>query len=137
MSRLAIVFTAGFLATLIFHQVTVALLGAAGLMPAGFAPWSLDPVAPFAVPSVISKAFWGGLWAIALSLILSRTSGAAYWLGWTVLGAVALSLVAIFVVPVLKGVPVPSFSERMPLFALVNGAWGFGTALLLRLMKRS
>jgi hypothetical protein len=51
------------------------------------------------------------------------------------LGAVALSLVAIFVVPVLKGQPVPPFMERFPVYALVNAAWGFGTALLLRMLR--
>jgi hypothetical protein len=128
-------FTAGFVATLVFHQVTVAGLDAAGQMPGGIKPWSFDPVPPFGVPTVLSKAFWGGLWAILLGLILTRTSGAAYWLSWTLLGAVALSLVAIFVVPVLKGQPVPPFMERFPVYALVNAAWGFGTALLLRMLR--
>ena len=128
-------FIAGFIATLVFHQSMVALLDAAGLMPAAIKPWSFDPVLPLAVPAVISKAFWGGLWAIMLGFLLRNTSGAGYWLSWTLLGAVALSLVAIFVVPVLKGQPVPAFMERFPVYALVNAAWGFGTALLLKLLR--
>ena len=136
MTRIAIVFTAGFLAVLLGHQPMVAALNAFGVMPAGFPPYSFDPVPPLGVPSVISKAFWGGLWAILLDLVLARTSGATYWAGWTVLGAVALSLVAIFVVPVVKGVPVPPFADRMPLFSAVNGAWGLATAVLLALWRR-
>ena len=128
-------FIAGFIATLVFHQSMVAGLDAAGLMPAAIKPWSFDPVPPLAVPTVISKAFWGGLWAILLGFILRKTSGAGYWLSWTLLGAVALSLVAIFVVPALKGQPVPAFMERFPVYALVNAAWGFGTALLLKLLR--
>ena len=128
-------FIAGFIATLVFHQSMVAGLDAAGLMPAAIKPWSFDPVPPLAVPTVISKAFWGGLWAVLLGFLLRRTSGAGYWLSWTLLGAVALSLVAIFVVPALKGQPVPAFVERFPVYALVNAAWGFGTALLLKLLR--
>jgi hypothetical protein len=126
-------FVAGFLATVIFHQLTVLALNMTGLMPAGFKPWSIDPVPPFGVPAVISKAFWGGLWAILLLYVLRGQRGLAYWLSWTILGAVALSLVAIFVVPLLKGLPVPDFMQRFPIYALVNAAWGLGTALLLKI----
>jgi hypothetical protein len=135
MMAAALAFMAGFIATLVFHQTAVAGLDAAGLMPAGIKPWSFDPVPPLAVPTVLSKAFWGGLWAILLYFVLRRTSGAGYWLGWTILGAVALPLVAIFVVPVLKGQPVPPFMERFPVYALVNAAWGFGTAIVLRFLR--
>ena len=132
---IALTFAAGFLAVIVFHQVVIALLNTMGMLPAGFAAWSLDPVPPLGVPSVISKAFWGGLWAILLDVVLRDRQGAAYWLGWTVLGAIALPLVAIFVVPPLKGLPVPDFLSRIPLYALVNAAWGFGTALFLRLFR--
>ena len=130
---LALAVIAGFLSTIIFHQAVVLLLNMTGLMPPGFKPWALDPVPPFGVPTVISKAFWGGLWAMLLVHVLRNVSGASYWLTWTVAGAVALSLVAIFVVPPLKGQPIPDFMSRFPIFALVNAAWGFGTALLLRI----
>lgn len=136
MRRILICFIAGFLAVLLFHQPVVAALNAAGMMPKGFTPYSLDPVPPFGVPTVVSKAFWGGLWAILLDFLLARTTGQTYWAGWIILGALALSLVAIFVVPALKGGATPSFTERMPVYAAVNAAWGFGTALLLRLMRR-
>lgn len=131
-TSILLTFAAGFLAVIVGHQVVVLALNAAGLMPAGFPPWSMDPVPPFGVPTVISKAFWGGLWALLLALMLNHTRGAVYWIGWTLLGAVALSLVAIFVVPLLKGAAIPSFIERFPVYAAVNAAWGFMTALLLR-----
>lgn len=136
MPRTAIVFAAGFLAVLIGHQPMVAALNALDLMPAGFVPYSFDPVPPLGVPSVISKAFWGGLWAVMLDLILGRARGFGYWAGWTILGAIALPLVAIFVVPPLKGLPVPPFADRMPVFAAVNGVWGLATAALLTLFGR-
>lgn len=136
MPRIAIVFAAGFLAVLLGHQPVVAALNALGIAPAGFTPYSFDPVPPLGVPSVISKAFWGGLWAIVLDFVLARTSGLTYWLGWTILGAVALSLVAIFVVPPLKGAPIPVFADRFPFAAAVNAGWGLVTAALLTLWAR-
>lgn len=136
MPRIAIVFAAGFLAVLLGHQPTVIALNTLGLAPAGFPAYSLDPVPPFGVPTVISKAFWGGLWAIVLDLVLARSSGLIYWLGWIILGAVALSLVAIFVVPPLKGAPVPAFAQLFPFAAAVNAAWGLVTAMLLSLWRR-
>jgi hypothetical protein len=130
---MALAFISGFLATIVFHQIVVFALGMNMQLPAAFKPWSLDPVPPFGVPTIISKAFWGGLWAVLLGYVLNGTTGMSYWLGWTILGAVALSLVAIFVVPPLKGQPIPDFMTRFPIAALVNAAWGFGTALLLRI----
>ncbi len=135
-ASLLLTFAAGFLAVIAGHQVIVAALNAAGILPAGFPAWSLDPVPPFGVPTVISKAFWGGLWAILIAALLTNTRGAAYWIGWTVLGAVALPLVAIFVVPLIKGQPIPDFMSRFPLYALINAVWGFVTALFLRMLGK-
>lgn len=136
LTNLLIAFAAGFLGVLVFHQSTVALLDAQAMMPAKTATWSLDPVPPWNVPTVISKAFWGGVWAIAISLVLRGRRGAGYWIWWTMLGAVALPLVAIFVVPPIKGQPVLDFASRFPVYALINAVWGFGTALLLRMFGR-
>ena len=132
---MALSFAAGFLAVVVFHQGLVAALNAMNAVPAGFPAWSLDPVPPLGVPAVISKAFWGGIWGMGLGLLLAGRQGAAYWLGWTLLGAIALPLVAIFVVPPLKGVPIPDFLSRFPLYALVNAAWGLGTAVFLKMFK--
>ena len=54
--RILFGFIAGFLATLIFHQVVVALLWWAGVAP--FGPFSMAATKPFGVPAVISLAFW-------------------------------------------------------------------------------
>ena len=61
-------------------------------------------------------------------------SGPAYWSSWILVGAVALTAVAFFVVAPIKGEPIPALWPRFAVGFLLNGAWGFGTALLLRLL---
>ncbi len=125
-------FVAGFLATLIFHQSLWYLLNQVGLIPWTRPAWPLDPIPPLGVPSVISKAFWGGLWGAALAPVLGHMRGPAYWAGWIVVGALAPTLVALFVVPQIKGEPIPVLWPRFGAGLMLNGAWGFGTALFLR-----
>ena len=76
---------------------------------------------------------WGGVWAAVLAPLLSSLRGRAYWAAWVVVGAVALPLVAFFVVPPIKGEPIPELWPRFPVAMMINGFWGFGTALFLRL----
>ena len=87
---------------------------------------------PFDVPSVLSKAFWGGIWGLVLVVILGQLEGASYWVAWIVVGALVLTSVAFFVVPPLKGQPMQEMGPRFLVGLSLNGAWGFGTALLLR-----
>ena len=130
-------FVAGFVAVLIFHQGLWYLFNLIGPIPPERPAWPLDPIPPFSVPSVISKAFWGGVWGAVLVLPLSRFSGARYWGSWILVGAIALPLVGFFVVPPLKGEPIPELWPRFLVAMLLNGTWGFGTALLLRLAAAS
>ncbi len=129
-------FVAGFLAVLIFHQSLWYLLNVIGLIPWERPAWPLDPIPPFGVPSIVSKAFWGGVWGAVLAPTLCRFTDRAYWASWIVAGAFALSLVAFFVVPPIKGQPIPALWPRFLSALLVNAAWGFGTALFLALAGR-
>src|SRR5688572_23051576 len=85
----ALAFMAGALAVLIFHQGMLALLYALGVTPAK--AFDFQPTAPFGIPAVLSSAFWGGLWAIALSIMLRRLSGPSYWVASLVFGALVLT----------------------------------------------
>lgn len=129
-------FIAGFVSTLVFHQGALALLHAAGLSPK--APFAMTATAPFQVPAVISLAFWGGLWGIALWLAIRGAPWLSYWILAVVLGALAPSIIALFVVFPLKGMPVAGGGDpKIIVGALIlNGAWGLGVALLMRLMAR-
>jgi hypothetical protein len=126
-------FVAGALATLLFHQSAWYLLSQAGVIPPDRPAWPLDPIPPFGAPSIVSKMFWGGLWGAGLALVLARIEGSPYWIAWIVVGAIAPALVAMYVVPTIKGLPVAELWPRAAVAGTVNAAWGLGTALFLRL----
>jgi hypothetical protein len=129
-------FLAGSLATLIFHQLTLAVLWGAELAPLG--PFSMAATRPFGVPAVLSLAFWGGVWGVLFASVDGRfPRGGGYWAAALLFGAVLPSLVALLVVPPLKGQPVAG-GWHVPLLAtafLVNGVWGIGTGLILRTLR--
>jgi len=105
-------FIAGFIAVLVFHQGTAFLLHHVGNgIPALVAvfgrvgpPFNLAPVPPFGVPTVLSQAFWGGVWGVVFALALARLRPPALLFGF-VAGALALTLVAFTLVATLKGQP--------------------------------
>src|SRR5947208_670925 len=80
MKRLIVGFIAGFVATLVFHQIALLIIAKAAGLPIPI--WDLSPAPPFGVPKVISLAFWGGIWGIALAWVEPRfpKAAAAYWL---------------------------------------------------------
>jgi hypothetical protein len=129
-------FVAGFVSTLVFHQAVIGLFYVLGAIPR--APWSLAPTEPFGVPQVISLAFWGGVWGVALWPLIRSATGSAYWVRSIVLGALGPTAVAIFVVFPLKGMPFAAGWDPKFIIGglIVNAAWGFGLALLLRWLKR-
>lgn len=127
-------FAAGFLAVPFCHQLVLAVLYAAGIAP--FAPFNLEPVAPLGIPSFLSVSFWGGVWGVVFALVDGRFPAARYWLGAFAFGAILPTLVALFLVVPLKGGPVGAgFAPAVWLTAvLINGAWGLGTGLGLRML---
>lgn len=130
-------FIAGFVATLVFHQPVLALLASTGFVKAG--TYAMQAVPPFGVPQVVSLAFWGGVWGMLFALIHHRfPRGAAYWLTAFLFGAILPTLVAWFVVATLKGQPTMAGGDlhRMLTGLLINGAWGVGTGMFLRLFAR-
>lgn len=129
----AYAFAAGFFSTLTFHQGTLAVLHQAGFWPKP--PYPMAPTPPLGIPAVISLALWGGVWGIAAWLVIRAAPGAQYWLCATLFGAIAPSIVALFVVFPAKGMPLAGGGSPkvvVPVLVL-NGAWGLGVALLMRL----
>src|SRR5687768_3866708 len=121
-------FVAGFVAVLLFHQPALAILTEFGVAKASV--YSARPTAPFAVPQVVSIAFWGGVWGIVFAAIEPRfPRGVLYWLFAFCFGAIFPTLVAWFVVAPVKGLPVAGGwqAARMITGLVINGAWGLGT----------
>jgi hypothetical protein len=135
-TRLLYGFIAGFFATLIFHQLTLAVLWGVGLAP--FGPFSMATTQPFGVPAVFSLAFWGGIWGIAFALIEGRFPRSGYWWMVFLFGAILPSLVALLIVLPLKGRPMGGgWNPALLLTALlINGAWGIGTGLILKELSK-
>jgi hypothetical protein len=136
--RLAVLaFAAGFLAVLLFHQPMLAVLHSLGVTPA--TAYETRPVPPLGVPRVASAAFWGGMWGVVLALLAPWfPRGLGYWGSATLFGAAVVTLVAWFVVAPLKGLPVAGggHSGAMATGLLVNGAWGFGVAVLFAAFQK-
>ena len=133
--RLFFGFIAGFLATLIFHQLTLYVLWTVKIAP--FAPFSMAATKPFGVPVVFSLSFWGGIWGILFALIDRRFPlHFGYWLVSFLFGAIFPSLVALLVVLPLKGKPLGGGWHPALLFTafLINGAWGVGTGIILKIL---
>ncbi len=127
-------FIAGFAATLVFHQGMLTLLHSVGIVP--HMAFDLQPTPPFGVPHVWSLAFWGGVWGILFVWIVGHLpQGKLYWIDAVIFGTVAPTLVAWFVVDPLKGMQIGDGWLPAGIVAalLVNGAWGLGTALFMRL----
>jgi len=129
-------FIAGFISTLVFHQGMLWLLYAGGFSPRP--PWDMTPVPPLNVPAVISLAFWGGVWGIVLWALIGAAGGGAYWIMALVIGALGPSLVFWFVVMPMKGMGLAGGWDPKIIVSglLLNGAWGLGAALLIRLLNR-
>ena len=129
-------FVAGFIATIIFHQLALALLWAAGVAP--IRPFAMAATQPLGIPAVISLAFWGGIWGIVFALVdASFPRGRGYWVTAFLFGAVLPSLAALLVVLPLKGRPMGG-GWHLPLLVtvfLVNGFWGLGAGMFLHAFR--
>ncbi len=136
-------FICGALAVLVFHQGTnfllfhnFAFLKGLGL-PDGFRPagpgFSLRPVPPLGVPQLASIAFWGGLWGIILAALIRYARFPDLLTGF-LLGAVVCTVVGFSVFAGFRGQPMWAGGNTLTWarVMLVNGAWGWGAAFLMR-----
>lgn len=136
-SAALLAFAAGALAVLVFHQGVWAMFAAAGKTPAP--AWDMTRIPPLGVPAVLSAAFWGGVWGVALLALLPVAAPRfGYWPTTIIGGGLLTSLVALLVIFPMKGRAFAAgWNPAIWIFALlVNGAWGFGYGLLLILFNR-
>ena len=123
----------GALAVLIVHQPAVGLCHLLGLTP--LTPYSLAARPPWGVPVFLSLAFWGGVWAMPIGLILDRIPrGWPYWVSAALLGSVPPTLTSILILLPLKGLPPSAFFQAVGAVTgfAANGIWGLGFAAVWR-----
>jgi len=131
-------FIAGFASVLLFHQFGFFLANEFGLLKVPLYSWR--PVPPLGVPSILSLAFWGGVWGIVGSFLIPRLPAALDGpVGWILFAGVLVTLVNWFVVLPLKGAPVGG-GFRMPAMVvapLVYALWGVGMWIIFGLTRRA
>ena len=117
-------FIAGALGVLIFHQLGFWIANELGYARSPL--YNLRPVPPWGVPTILSMAFWGGLWGIAAAFLVPRLPGVLSGvLGWVLFAAIIVTLVNWFVVLPIKGAPMVG-GFRMPglvVVPLVYALW--------------
>ncbi|MFO1086970.1 MAG: hypothetical protein U1E21_20640 [Reyranellaceae bacterium] len=127
---------AGALSVLVFHQLGFWL--SSKLLGTGFTLYNMRPVPPWGVPTILSLAFWGGLWGIAAAFLVPRLPGALSGvLGWMLFAGIVVTLVNWFVVLPIKGLPMGGGFRPPGVFVvpIVYALWGFGMWLIARLAR--
>lgn len=136
MRTILVGFIAGALSVLIFHQLGFWISNQLGYTQSSL--YNMRPVPPWGVPTIVSSAFWGGLWGIVAAFVVPRLPGALSGaLGWILFAAIVVSLVNWFVVFPIKGLPTGG-GFRMPgvvVVPIVYALWGFGMWLIARLTR--
>ncbi len=125
-------FVAGALSVLVFHQLGFWIANELGYTRASL--YNMRGVPPWGVPTIVSAAFWGGLWGIVAAFLVPRLPGALSGaLGWILFAGIIVAIVNWTVV-----LPVKSGRFNMPgmpiivALPLVYGFWGFGMWLIAR-----
>lgn len=132
MRTVVVGFVAGALSVLVFHQLGFWLSNELGYTRAGL--YNMRGVPPWGVPTIVSSAFWGGLWGIVAAFLVPRLPGALGGvLGWILFAAIIVAIVNWTVV-----LPIKNGRFNMPglpiivVLPLVYGLWGFGMWLIAR-----
>jgi len=131
-------FIAGAVSVLVFHQFGFFIANELGLLKAQL--YNMRPVPPLGVPTIISSAFWGGLWGIGGAYVVPRLPAVLNGpVGWVLFAGIIVTLVNWFIVLPIKGAPIGG-GFRMPnvvVVPLVYAFWGFGMWLIFGLVRRA
>lgn len=114
---------AGIVTILGVHQPVILLL-----QRAGFVTWraySLDAVAPFGIPAIVSACLWGGLWTLGIARVGRGKRGASRQARAAIAGGVATTAVGAVLVAAGHGAPITGMSPVAAVVCslLVNSVW--------------
>lgn len=132
MQKVILPFVCGFLAALFFHEATLALLHAAGLVDAG--GFSTAPFLPLGLPEFIANALWSAAWAVLMAWLLRVSpERAAPWVQAFVFGGIVVTAARVFVVDPARGIwPDGNMLPRLAVGFAANAVWGWGALVFMR-----
>ncbi len=128
-------FLAAAISVIVVHQGIVFALNKAGIWPAK--PWSMAPIGPYKVPTIVNSVFWGGLWGVVFAAIQRYIPGDTVWQQGLVFGWL-MALVSNFtILPLIKGQPLfmGSDARKIAIVLAILSGFGIATALLFRWLR--
>jgi hypothetical protein len=153
MGRLLTGFVAAMLSVLLFHQPTIAILKAAGMLPPTSQIYNMAPLGnalPAVAglfksigfggwPTLFNQLFWGGLLGALFGLIHHKLPGGLMLLKGLVFGLIVVVLSNWLLVPLIKGQPIFAgfVPQRLMAGAIIQAAFGTGLGLIYGLMRRN
>lgn len=96
-------------------------------------PYNIAPTEPFGIPSIVSISLFGGGWGIIIWYFVKPFKGTTLWVLSFVLSGLLLTMFFSIIIAPLKGIDI-NIARFLTGFIL-NGAWGIGNTLFVRLFK--
>ena len=129
MKNAALGFVAAAISVIFVHQTTILLLNLAGLTDR--TPWSLAPVPPWGVPTLLNAIFWGGLWGTLLALVWRHLPGRTAAIKGLLYGWMIYLVSNCLILPLIKGQPLFYGFDSNRLLTVFVVLSGFATATAL------
>ena len=123
-------FVAAALSVVFVHQAVVFVLNKLGVWP--IKPYSMAPIGPLQIPTIVNSIFWGGLWGSVFVLVQPLLPAMHPCLQGALFGLLMLLFSNSLLVPLLKGQPIFfGFDIKKILsVALILSCFGAAMALL-------
>jgi hypothetical protein len=119
-------FVAAAIAVLVVHQGIVFVLNQAGIWPAK--PWSMAPIGPLGVPTIVNSVFWGGLWGVVYAAFNRFLPVGPVWQKGILFGLLMALVSNFLILPLIKGQPVFMGGDTRKIAIVLGILSGFGLA---------
>lgn len=135
--NLTVGFVAAAVAVVSVHQAIVWLLDASGLIERQ--AWSMAPVEPWGVPTLVNAMFWGGLWGAVMAALFDSLPGRTTLQKGLLFGWAIFAFANCLLIPLIKGSPLIygfDLAKLLSVFLILSG-FGIASALIYDWMRRS